>query len=38
LLNGLIQRFQQPERVPGFLDTYCESKRATRNTLMEIAD
>jgi hypothetical protein len=30
LLNGLIQPFQQPERVIGFFDAYRESRRVTR--------
>jgi hypothetical protein len=30
LLNGLIQPFQQPERVHGFFNTYREGKRVTR--------
>ena len=38
LLNGLIQPFQQPERVLGFFNTYREGKRVTRSTLTEIAD
>jgi hypothetical protein len=38
LLNGLIQPFQQPERVLGFFNTYREGKRVTRPTLTEIAD
>ena len=38
LLNGLIQPFQQPERVLGFFNTYREGKRVTRQTLTEIAD
>jgi hypothetical protein len=38
LLNGLIQPFQQPERVLGFFNTYRERKRVTRKTLTEIAD
>jgi hypothetical protein len=38
LLNGLIQPFQQPERVLGFFNTYREGKRVTRNTLTQIAD
>ena len=38
LLNGLIQPFQQPERVLGFFNTYREGKRVTRKTLTEIAD
>src|SRR5437588_10414119 len=38
LLNGLIQPFQQPERVIGFFNTYREGKRVTRDVLHEIAD
>ena len=38
LLNGLIQPFQQPERVLGFFNTYRDGKRVTRKTLTEIAD
>jgi hypothetical protein len=38
LLNGLIQPFQQPERVLGFFNTYREAKRVTKRTLTEIAD
>jgi hypothetical protein len=38
LLNGLIQPFQQPERVLGFFNTYREGKRVTRKTLTGIAD
>jgi hypothetical protein len=38
LLNGLIQPFQQPERVIGFFNTYREGKRVTRDCLHEIAD
>ena len=38
LLNGLIQPFQQPERVLGFFNRYREGKRVTRKTLTEIAD
>jgi hypothetical protein len=38
LLNGLIQPFQQPERVLGFFNTYRQGKRVTRQTLTEIAD
>jgi hypothetical protein len=37
LLNGLIQPFQQPERVLGFFNACREGKRATKRTLMEIA-
>jgi hypothetical protein len=38
LLNGLIQPFQQPERVLGFLNSYRDGKRVTRRSLTEIAD
>ena len=38
LLNGLIQPFQQPERVLGFFNTYRDGKRVTRKLLTEIAD
>jgi len=38
LLDGLIQPFQQPERVLGFFNTYREGKRVTRRVLTEIAD
>ena len=38
LLNGLIQPFQQPERVLGFFNTYRQGRRVTRKTLTEIAD
>jgi hypothetical protein len=38
LLNGLIQPFQQPERVIGFFNTYREGKRVTRGLLTDIAD
>jgi len=38
LLNGLIQPFQQPERVLGFFNTYRDGKRVTRRTLREIAN
>src|SRR5437867_4280327 len=37
LLNGLIQPFQQPERVIGFFNAYREGERVTRNRLREIA-
>ena len=33
LLNGLIQPFQQPERVIGFFNAYREGKRVTRKFL-----
>jgi hypothetical protein len=38
LLNGLIQPFQQPERVIGFFNAYREGARVTRNFLTDIAD
>jgi hypothetical protein len=38
LVNGLIQPFQQPERVLGFFNTYRDGKRVTRKTLTDIAD
>lgn len=38
LLNGLIQPFQQPERVLGFFNTYRDGKRVTKDTLTAIAD
>src|SRR6516165_6024731 len=38
LLNGLIQPFQQPERVIGFFNAYREGKRITRNCLRDIAE
>ena len=38
LLNGLIQTFQQPERVIGFFNTYRAGKRVTRNELGDIAE
>jgi hypothetical protein len=38
LLNGLIQPFQQPERVLGFFNTYREGTRVTRSYLTGIAD
>ena len=38
LLNGLIQPFQQPERVLGFFNAYRQGQRVTRRTLTEIAD
>jgi hypothetical protein len=33
LLNGLIQPFQQPERVIGFFNAYRDGERVTRNKL-----
>ena len=38
LLNGLIQPFQQPERVLGFFNAYREGKRVTKKVLTKIAD
>src|SRR6266446_548453 len=38
LLNGLIQPFQQPERVVGFFTTYRQLYPVTRYTLRGIAD
>ena len=38
LLNGLIQPFQQPERVIGFFNTYRNQYPVSRNVLHEIAD
>src|ERR1700730_13818536 len=38
LLNGLIQPFQQPERVVGFFNTYRQLYPVTRYTLTNIAD
>ena len=38
LLNGLIQPFQQPERVLGFFNAYREGKRVTKRVLSGIAD
>ena len=37
-MNGLIQPFQQPERVLGFFNAYRQGKRVTKRTLTEIAD
>jgi hypothetical protein len=37
LLNGLIQPFQQPERVIGFFNAYRQGERVTRNRLRDIA-
>ena len=37
LLNGLIQPFQQPERVIGFFNAYRSAERVTRNCLRDIA-
>ena len=38
LLNGLIQPFQQPERVVGFFNTYRQLYPVTRHTLRYIAE
>jgi hypothetical protein len=38
LLNGLIQPFQQPERVVGFFNAYRDAKRLTRKYLADIAE
>lgn len=38
LLNGLIQPFQQPERVIGFFNAYRHGQRVTRPLLTGIAD
>jgi hypothetical protein len=38
LLNGLIQPFQQPERVIGFFNTYRDHQRVSRTTLRDIAN
>ena len=38
LLNGLIQPFQQPERVIGFFDAYRHLYPVSRGTLHGIAD
>src|SRR6516162_11479391 len=38
LLNGLIQPFQQPERVVGFFNTYRRLYPVSRNVLRGIAD
>src|SRR6516162_29617 len=37
LLNGLIQPFQQPERVIGFFNAYREGLRVTRHLLADLA-
>jgi hypothetical protein len=37
LLNGLIQPFQQPERVIGFFNAYRDGERVTRHRLRDIA-
>jgi hypothetical protein len=38
LLNGLIQPFQQPERVVGFFDTYRQIYPVTRDVLRGVAE
>src|SRR5215813_3870227 len=38
LLNGLIQPFQQPERVIGFFTTYRHQYPVSRKVLRDIAD
>jgi hypothetical protein len=38
LLDGLIQPFQQPERVIGFFNAYREGQRVTRNLLRDCAN
>jgi hypothetical protein len=38
LLNGLIQPFQQPERVFGFFSTYRNQYPVTRDLLRHIAE
>ena len=38
LLNGLIQPFQQPERVIGFFDAYRQLYPVSRDTLRGVAD
>jgi DNA-binding transcriptional ArsR family regulator len=38
LLNGVIQPFQQPERVIGFFNTYRDHQRVSRDTLRDIAN
>jgi hypothetical protein len=38
LLNGVIQPFQQPERVIGFFNTYRDHRRVSRDTLRDIAN
>jgi hypothetical protein len=37
LINGLIQPFQQSERVIGFFNAYRNAERVTRNCLRDIA-
>jgi len=38
LLNGLIQPFQQPERVVGFFNTYRQLYPVSRHVLWDIAE
>ena len=38
LLNGLIQPFQQPERVVGFFNTYRQLYPVSRHVLRDIAE
>jgi hypothetical protein len=38
LLNGLIQPFQQPQRVIGFFNAYRHGERVTRKCLRDIAE
>ena len=38
LLNGLIQPFQQPERVVGFFNTHRQLYPVSRHTLRDIAE
>ena len=38
LLNGLIQPFQQPERVVGFFNSYREHQLVSRDVLRDIAN
>ena len=38
LLNGLIQPFQQPERVVGFFNTYRQLYPVSRDVLRSIAE
>jgi hypothetical protein len=38
LLNGLIQPFQQPERVIGFFNAYREGQRVTRKSLRDVGE
>src|SRR5438094_9885494 len=38
LLNGLIQPFQQPERVVGFFNAYRDHQLVSRDTLRDVAN